>query len=316
MKLSVIVPVYNLEQFIGQCLESLVNQEVNFKYEIIVCDDASTDNSANIIQEYENIYPSLIKSVLKKSNQGLAENIRTLLTLAEGSYIAYMDGDDLALPGKLQTQVNYLDSHSTCSMVYHESDMFDSETNQSIRPYSDSFYNNKHIPQSANVNHLILYGTFLQASSVMFRRHDHLLDTVPDFCKIILDYPFYILNAGYLKGSIDFIETVLGRYRIHNQSFGAQTARSVERRMQSLADICEACVRARETFGIEEEIITRGINHHKFAAALYFLRRGKHELFLELIEDSVADGKFFDERHFTAYEQRKNPDKLKQELQL
>lgn len=315
MKLSIVVPVYNLENYIGECLTSLLEQQVNFDYQIIVCDDCSSDNSASIIKRFSEQYPNIIKAILKSKNAGLAENMRTLLSHVEGEYVAYLDGDDLALPSKLQKQVEYLDTHPSCSMVYHESDMFDSETGKSIQLYSSSFYNKKYIPAKANLSHLVRFGTFLQASSVMFRNHANLINTVPDFCKIILDYPFYIMNAGYLAGTIDFIEETLGRYRIHSQSFGAQTSRSVERRIQSLNDICCACEQAGQ-FGLSSEVIQQGISHHKYAAALYFLKKDNVEYFSQLISESVQHGYFFDERHQLAYQHRKQTKLVKKELKL
>lgn len=312
MKLSVIVPAFKLEQYIEPCLRSVLEQTVNFDYEVIVCDDASPDNTAAVIQRLENVFPHL-RAIYKTQNGGLANNMKTLLSSAQGEYIAYLDGDDIALPGKLQKQVDYLDSHLDCQMVYHESDMFDSDTNASIKLYSQQHYNWQHVPARSGIEHLIRYGTYLQASAVMFRRHDHLVDSVLADCKIILDYPFYILNAGFLNASIDFMPEVLGRYRIHSQSFGAQTQRSSERREQSLNDIIAAC-QAASQFGVAKEIIDAGIAHHQFAAALYFLFREQDALFTRYICASAANGDFFNERHALAFEHHQQPQKVRELL--
>ena len=309
MKLSVIVPAYNLERYIGECLRSVLDQHADFDYEVLVCDDASTDNTREEIEALCQEF-SHLKAIFKTQNAGLAENMKTLLGEAGGKYIAYLDGDDVALPGKLQKQVDYLDNHPECQMVFHESDMFDSQTNETIRLYSQTFYNWQHIPPQSDITHLIRYGTYMQASSVMFRRHNHLACTIATDCRIILDYPFYILNAGFLNARIDYMPDVLGRYRIHPDSFGAQTQRSAERREQSLRDICLACEQAAQ-FGVEPDIIQQGIAHHQFAAALYFLFRDNDEKFVEWIEKSAASGHFFDERHRFAFGNRANPSKVK-----
>ncbi len=283
MKLSVIVPAFKLEQYIEPCLRSVLEQTVNFDYEVIVCDDASPDNTAAVIQRLENVFPHL-RAIYKTQNGGLANNMKTLLSSAQGEYIAYLDGDDIALPGKLQKQVDYLDSHPDCQMVYHESDMFDSDTNASIKLYSQQHYNWQHV-----------------------------VETVLADCKIILDYPFYILNAGFLNASIDFMPEVLGRYRIHSQSFGAQTQRSSERREQSLNDIIAAC-QAASQFDVAKEIIDAGIAHHQFAAALYFLFREQDALFTRYICASAANGDFFNERHALAFEHHQQPQKARELL--
>ncbi len=308
MKLSVIVPVFNLEKYVEECIRSLCDQQVNFEYEVIVCDDASTDASAHIISSLSAEYPQL-KPILKPTNGGLANNIRTLLAAVSGQYIAYLDGDDVALPGKLQKQVDYLDANTNCQMVFHESDMFDSATGHSLKRYTRDFYNWQHIPLQSGIEHLVRYGTYMQASSVMFRHHDNLDKTVPAGCKIILDYPFYILNAGYLNARIDFLPEVLGRYRVHEDSFGAQTQKDAHRREQCLTDIIHACELARQ-FGIAEACIEEGISHHQFATALFFLFKNDTERFQHWINLSADNKPFFSDKHQFCWQMRDHPEEL------
>lgn len=312
MKLSVLIPAYNLENYIVECISSVCNQITSFGFEVIVCDDASTDKTSFLIKELAQRYPQ-IRPILKTKNGGLAENMKTLLSEASGEYIAYLDGDDVALPGKLQKQVDYLDATPDCQMVFHESDMFDSETNATIRLYSSSHYNWEKIPARSTLDDLVRYGTYMQASSVMFRRHEYLVESIIDECKIILDYPFYIMNAGFLGANIDYMPEVLGRYRIHNDSFGAQTQKSVKRRLQSLRDIIKACDSAKY-FDISSEVIQRGIAHHQFAAALYFLYRKNDYQFQTLIEHSASQFLFFNQKHKAAWKFRHSPDLVRQKL--
>jgi len=91
-KVSVIVPVYNVEKYIDKCLNSLVNQSLK-DIEIIVVNDGTKDNSQKIIDQYSEQYPKLIKSIIKENGgQGSARNLG--LSVATGEYIAYVDGDD------------------------------------------------------------------------------------------------------------------------------------------------------------------------------------------------------------------------------
>lgn len=91
-KVSVIVPVYNVEEYIQKCLESLVNQTLK-DIEIIVVNDGSTDNSGNIIREYVRKYNDKIKYYTKK-NGGLSDARNYGLKFATGDYIAFLDSDD------------------------------------------------------------------------------------------------------------------------------------------------------------------------------------------------------------------------------
>ncbi len=92
MKVSIIVPVYNVEKYLDKCLNSLVNQTLE-DIEIIVINDGSTDNSQNIIDKYVKKYPNKIKSFIKENGgQGSARNYG--LKYATGEYIGYVDSDD------------------------------------------------------------------------------------------------------------------------------------------------------------------------------------------------------------------------------
>src|SRR5574344_234876 len=90
-KVSVIVPVYNVEKYIGKCLDSLVNQTLK-DIEIIVVNDGSTDNSEEIIKEYKKNYNNIIYA--KKENGGLSDARNFGLVYATGEYIAFVDSDD------------------------------------------------------------------------------------------------------------------------------------------------------------------------------------------------------------------------------
>ncbi len=315
MKLSVIVPVYNLEAYIGPCLSSLLAQNCEFSYEILVADDHSQDASAAIIQSYCDRFPGLVKALYQPSNVGLVANLKSLLRLAQGQYIAYLDGDDLALPGKLETQVTYLDNNPGCAICYHESEVFNSEDGEISGMYSRDFYNHKYIPRKANITHLVKYGTFLQASAMMVRNYEGIENSVDPKCKIIVDYPFHIYNAHKLQGSIDFVDQVLGRYRIHTDSFGAQTARSVSRRIQVLNELLYCCEVAR-SFGVSTLACDYGHQHFIFAAAMYFLGLGEQDQFSILIEKSSDGQSFCNEKHRRVWLNRFRVNYLKQELSV
>ena len=89
---SVIVPVYNVEQYIGRCLESLTNQSCSLEYEIIVINDGTKDNSMDIVQDYAKRY-SFIK-IIEQENAGLSGARNTGIENATGEYIAFVDSDD------------------------------------------------------------------------------------------------------------------------------------------------------------------------------------------------------------------------------
>ncbi|WP_374600789.1 glycosyltransferase family 2 protein [Niveibacterium sp.] len=313
MKVSVIVPAYRLEHFIVPCLDSLSSQQTSFDYEVLVCNDASPDGTLNAIKSCAK-RDARIQILDNTENLGLVGTMQRLLATARGDYIAYLDGDDLALPGKLQAQVDYLDAHPGCGIVYHESEVFDSTTGETLKLYSRDFYNRDYIPPRADATHLVRYGTFLQASSVMIRRHGNLLGALEHGCRIICDYPWHIGNAMLGGGTIDLLDRVLGRYRMHSDSFGAATNRNLDRRLTVTRELEQACQFARR-LGMAEADVNAGVAHARFAAALYFLRLGEDDRFVQMaVESAIPGSGYFDSRHAFAHQHRDDPTSVREHL--
>lgn len=118
-KVSVCVITYNQEQYIRQCLQSIVDQKTDFPFEVIVGDDCSTDNTRLIVQEFVQRHPGVVRTIFQKTNTGGSRNNIDVHSAALGEYVAHVDGDDYLLPGKLQVQADYLDNHKECNIVWH-----------------------------------------------------------------------------------------------------------------------------------------------------------------------------------------------------
>lgn len=101
-KVSIIVPVYNVEQYLKRCLDSIVNQTFE-DYEIICVNDCSPDNSQSILEEYASEYPGLIKVVVNNKNLGLGKTREHGLSVAEGQYVMFIDSDDYIKKDYIET---------------------------------------------------------------------------------------------------------------------------------------------------------------------------------------------------------------------
>ena len=130
LKVSVCVVTYNQEKYIRQCLQSIVNQETDFDFEVIVADDCSTDGTRAIVQEFVGRYPEVVKPIFHEKNIGAYKNFVFVHQQPIGKYIAHMDGDDYCLPGKLQAQATYLDANPHCSIVWHRVKILNLSNNQ------------------------------------------------------------------------------------------------------------------------------------------------------------------------------------------
>ncbi len=123
-KVSIIIPTYNREQFIGQAILSVLEQSFT-DFEIIVVDDGSTDNTKNVIETFDD--PRVQYYYQENKGRSVARNYALLL--AKGKYITFLDSDDLYLSNKLELQVNYLDLHSDISMIYTSANCIDENGN-------------------------------------------------------------------------------------------------------------------------------------------------------------------------------------------
>lgn len=209
-KVSVCIITYNQENYIETCLRSILVQEVDFPFEVIVSDDASTDKTPAIISRLQSEYPGIMRMYLHKTNISGGVNFQFVHNLAEGEYVAHCDGDDFFLPGKLQRQVNFLDANPEYVQVWHRQKLVDDKDNvvgNFPYRYKKSFLNRKLRLKDLAVS----YGLVGQHSSQMYRRTAR---TKYKDKEATIDY-FYALDIGS-KGYSTQLDEFLGAYRVGN----------------------------------------------------------------------------------------------------
>ncbi|WP_373938106.1 glycosyltransferase [Vibrio kanaloae] len=206
IKVSVCVVTYNQKDYISECIESIISQEANFKYEVIIGDDCSTDGTRDLIVSYQKKYPDLIRPILRKENVGVVRNLAELYMSARGDYIAHIDGDDVMMPNKLATQFEILESNLDCYICSH--DMV------KINSISETVGYSKKVSLPNNISLPDLYRNlpFFAHSSKMFRNDlsDHEFYKYLD--KDTADFELHLYHAN--KGDIYHIPEHLGKYRV------------------------------------------------------------------------------------------------------
>lgn len=120
---SIICITYNQAAYVQQTLDGFISQNTNFDFEVIIHDDASTDNTVKIIQEYCLKYPNIIKPIFQKENQfskvGYGGIFRQMKKIAHGKYFAFCEGDDFWIDSfKLQKQVDILENDASVDLVF------------------------------------------------------------------------------------------------------------------------------------------------------------------------------------------------------
>ena len=109
-RVSVAMPVYNSERYLAKAVESILEQTFT-DFEFLIVDDGSTDSSRAILEQYS---AAMRIKLVSRPNTGYLVALNEMLGRARGQYVARMDADDVALPGRFERQVQYLDDHPEC----------------------------------------------------------------------------------------------------------------------------------------------------------------------------------------------------------
>ena len=124
--LSILSITYNHEKFIAQAIESWLMQKTDFEFEIVIGEDCSTDNTLQIIKEYQKEHPDLIKVITSEQNVGMQANFIRTYEACQGKYIALCEGDDYWTdPLKLQKQVDFLEENENYFITGHKAKIID-----------------------------------------------------------------------------------------------------------------------------------------------------------------------------------------------
>ena len=209
---SVFCSAYNHGKYIKDALEGFVSQKTSFPFEVIVHDDASIDNTAEVIKEYEKKYPDIIKPIYQPENtySKKIDRIYTyMLPNANGKYIALCEGDDYWIDEyKLQKQVDYMEQHPECSLIAHKSYILNCDDGKkTIFSDADFSATDWNVPQKIAISNETLF----QTASMLFRKsyyytNEQFLRTHPYY-----DWTYKILLAT--EGTVHIIPEIMSVYR-------------------------------------------------------------------------------------------------------
>ena len=212
---------YNQEQYIAQTLNGFLMQETEYPFEVVIHDDASMDSTADIIREYEEKYPKIIRPIYEIENQYSKHDgslIRIMNKACYGKYIAFCEGDDYWIePSKLQTQVKWMEDHPEYTMCCSDADIVSSKKTNWTR-YSEDC--------DISVSDMILGGgLWVQTCTTLYKSEIIREYSELDFCKQchVGDYCWQILSV--LQGKVRYFNTRMAAYRY--MSDGSWTSKNV-----------------------------------------------------------------------------------------
>jgi glycosyltransferase involved in cell wall biosynthesis len=207
-KVSVVSITYNHEAYIREALDGFVAQKTDFPVEIIIADDASTDRTPAVIQEYAERHPKLFRPILRPANVGIHANLSEAMSAARGQYLALCEGDDYWTdPLKLSKQVAFLDQHPETTLCFHPVRM----------TWDDGRADDSEFPPAPWRKNLSVDGllkrNFIQTNSVVYRRLPRYDDIPPDM--LPMDWYLHLRHA--VHGTIAMLPETMSVYRRHAQ---------------------------------------------------------------------------------------------------
>jgi len=208
MKVSVCVITYNHEDYIDECLNSILQQKTDFKYEIVVGEDGSKDDTRSRILKLQKKYTEKLLLLPDEGNLGMMPNFIRTLTSCSGEYIALCEGDDYWTdPYKLQKQVDFLEEHKDFSICFTNTSYLDTASGalkKVITADRDVLYIND-----------LFYKNYIATQTVVYRAQDMVLPAGFDELQVG-DWPLHVLMAQF--GKIRHLDDHTAVYRVHQSN--------------------------------------------------------------------------------------------------
>ncbi|MEP7113984.1 MAG: glycosyltransferase [Ilumatobacteraceae bacterium] len=267
MRLSVVVSTFNHSKYIAKAIDSVLRQQMNLEFEIIIGDDCSQDHTRDILKDYQRAWPHRIRLLLPSENLGGdgAGLLRALVTDTRGEFLAILDGDDeWTSPLKLQKQLDFLSRHPDCPLSFHNALVVyegDLRPSHRLRPEGDDALLDVH---------QLLQNTCVQNSTLMLRRE--LLDEDRGGLEAATvrqasDWMMTVLAGKY--GRVGYLGEALSLYRQHSGGWWSLSDRA--RQLALTVDQYE-WLRSRLPAEHDREI-ARQIGEHAWALASEYERR-------------------------------------------
>lgn len=304
---SIVCTTYNHESYIKDALNSFLTQKTDFKYEILIHDDASTDKTAEIIQSYEAMHGDLVHVICQKENQyGKMKNflfMRDVYSKCKGKYIAFCEGDDFWIDShKLQIQVGFLEKHLDYILTAHNAVRLNCEdgTIDAVNPYNcDKAISPEEIIMQYHGNiptaSMVMRADFLNKVDDLFWEYD------------VGDWPCQL--SCITKGKVYYFDRIMSVYRFkHEDSWTATWEEDLRKHFDHGFGMIEFLERYNKytNSAFEKYIVTRVqryvkgmINMRRTQSENYTPQCMKYQLYLEelnRVSAQIYDRDYYDSK--------------------
>jgi len=284
---SVSMITYNHEKYIRMAVESILNQDTTFEYELVLSNDNSPDSTNCIIQSILNEHPRshLIHYFLHKSNLGMVKNSLHNIENCRGEYIAFCEGDDAWIDrDKLEIQVSEMKKHPRCDISFHPAVVF-SGLNRTNSIIAMEYFKNKIFAAATVIQG---GGEFCPTASLLIRRK--VLATMPPCFQEGPVGDYFMQIAGSLRGGALYIHKPMSLYRIHTECSWTSTMNVLSRKQKFFRDYAKSISKF-DAFlkkRYSKQIHTETRKHYKDISLLLLIQKNFPEhrrLYIENIEN-------------------------------
>ena len=202
---SVVIPVYNSEKYLEECLDSILEQTYQ-NVEIIAVDDGSEDSSLDILKRYSKVH------TFSQENQGLASSLNLGLSKIKGNWLKWFSPDDIMYPYTIETLVDEIKKHSKCTILYSNWNIID-DVGNILREFQESDYNDL---STFKYNIRLLDGQQINVNTTLIPTHLLEKSTIRELDDpVAIDYDFFLRSALLYDTKFQSISKPLVKYRIH-----------------------------------------------------------------------------------------------------
>jgi glycosyltransferase involved in cell wall biosynthesis len=216
---SILIPLYNHERFIFQCLDSIINDPYPSK-EIIILNDGSTDNSVEAVQKWQiknkDKLSGLFFTLKTRENIGLCKTLNELVSMAQGEYVALLASDDFLLPGGIQARVDYLWEHPDKLAVFADCTVVDHEGNLTHKSGIEDLHRGrkKYLINDSLCGYELVFHWCVPGPVFMARRETYQIVGLYDETLLVEDWDYYLRLVS--KNVLGFLDYPVAGYRLHN----------------------------------------------------------------------------------------------------
>jgi glycosyltransferase involved in cell wall biosynthesis len=271
VKVSALVTCFNHERYIKEAVDSVLEQRAAFFFEIVICDDGSSDGTPAILREIQAQHPDRVRLLLSETNlgQGGVGIFMRGVELCRGEYVAVLDGDDYwTEPCKLQRQADFLDARPDCPMCFHNSEVrYEDGSREPWALYPSP------LKERLDVEALLEVSS-IHNSTLMFR--PQVLADYREWCQVmgaegLNDWAAALVAAR--RGPLGYLDAVMAVYR--QCPAGAWVRLGPAGQLEAVIGRYEAMDRF--LGGRYHELIEKAVCTRSYEAAVEFERRGDLE---------------------------------------